>query len=325
MKKPFKIFFYIILAAVITAVSVAAAVYIKYQKIEKANFPPKYIKTTVKPSSGKVLLGETVYIDYTIKTPWDKKPVKLDVSPGRGSQVVGKIKFNKKETDWGYCIWQLKLRIQPFVNGKIPEGKAKLIVSPDINGKMCELNLTVPKVFSKKITLAKNKLNIASSMDDKAAASAKNNSYIYITAICIVLVIVLVYFFFIRKRKKKEKPQTSWDDALIKLHKLKENIKCKVLNPERSITVLTYIVRYYLEARFEIHASKQTTKEFLKDMESWKSPLSNRDRNFLKEFMVTADMVKFAKYNATEKQVVDAIERAEELVNKTIPREKNET
>ena len=54
-------------------------------------------------------------------------------------------------------------------------------------------------------------------------------------------------------------------------------------------------------------------------MEDWNSPLNNQDRNFLREFMTSADMIKFAKYEATKKHIETAIARAEQLVDETIP------
>ena len=70
-----------------------------------------------------------------------------------------------------------------------------------------------------------------------------------------------------KKFRKKTVILPLWSVALLELKRLKEKLHEKVYNAEKSISTLTDIVRNYLEARFEINASKQTTEEFLKD--SW--------------------------------------------------------
>ena len=132
--------------------------------------------------------------------------------------------------------------------------------------------------------------------------------------------IVLVYF---QKKEKKTKPLTPWALALLKLHSLNDSFGSGKLNAVKCISNLTDIVRNYLEDRFYIHAPRQTTEEFLSNMENWNSPLDNKDRNFLREFMTSADMIKFAKFEASKTQIETAIARAEQLVDGTIPDEEN--
>ena len=319
MKKTLKILFYFVLACVLVTLAATATIYVKYKNVQNENLPAKYIKSIVEPSNGKVLLGEKVQITYIIDIPWDKKPTKLKFTPGKGSQSVGYPKFNKDKLHWGYYTWEVTCEVQPFVNGEIPEGKVNIIISPDKDGKMSELKLKFPKIFSKELPISKNALNVASAIEEKSFEEENNAKYYIIAGIILIAILIIVYFIFIRKRKEKNIILTSWAEALLGLTRLKE----KALNAEKCISELTDIVRHYLETRFEIHAQKQTTEEFLKDMESWKSPLNNKDRNFLREFMVTADMIKFAKLNASKQQVSSAIERAEELVKETIPQENN--
>jgi hypothetical protein len=321
MRKALKILFYTILAAVIIILAAATTIYVKYNSIKDANLPAKYIKAIVSPQDGKVPLGEKVEITYILNVPWDKRPTKLKVAPGKGSQTVEEPKFKKEKMHWGYYTWEVKCSVQPFVNGEIPEGKVNIIISPDKNGKMSELKLKFPKIFSKEIPVSKNTLNVATTIQEQKLETVSNNLY-YIIAGIILIIIIIAYFVFIRRRKDKIIILSSWAEALLELNKLKEKLKEKAFNAEKSITTLTDIVRHYLEVRFKIQAQRQTTVEFLKNMEGWKSPLNNNDRNFLREFMVTADMIKFAKLDASENQVASAIERAEELVKETIPQEK---
>ena len=322
MRKLLKNLFYIIIAVVMIVLAAAVTIYVKYRNITEANISVKYEKAIVSPSTGKVPLGETVEITYTLKAPWDKRPAKLTLVPGKGSQSVGNPEFIKEKLKWGYYIWEVKCRVQPFVNGEIPEGNANIVISPDKDGKMSELKLKFPKIFSEEIPITKNTLNVATTIQEQKILTESNTIYYIIAGILAVIILIIGYLIYMRKRKGKIVVLTSWADALLELNKLKHQLKEKVFNTEKGISFLADIVRNYLEARFKIHAPRQTTEEFLKDMESWKSPLDNKDRNFLREFMITADMIKFAKLDATEKQVTTAIERAEKLIKVTIP-EKN--
>lgn len=58
-------------------------------------------------------------------------------------------------------------------------------------------------------------------------------------------------------------------------------------------TELTYVLREYLEARFNINALEATTPEIMRDVQ--RTPLATDHADALKEVLDTADRVKFAK------------------------------
>ena len=321
MKKTLKILFYIILSVIILTIIAGTTIYIKYRNIEKNNIQAQYIKTTVSPKHSS-MLGEAVTVSYKLKIPWDKKPIKLLVSPGKGSQQTGSIDFIREKYQWGFTIWEIECKVQSFVNGKIPEGKVKLTISPDKDGNPSELSFDIPGFVSKVIPVSKNTLNVASGIKINEKAEKSYAKYYIIALIAVLLILIFAFILYVKKRKKKTVILPLWSVALLELKRLKGKLHEKVYNTEKSISMLTDIVRNYLEARFEINASKQTTEEFLKDMESWRSPLSNQDRNFLREFMISADMIKFAKFDAPEQQIMTTIDRAKELIRKTIPEDK---
>jgi hypothetical protein len=322
MKKALKILFYIILVAVIIFLVAGTLIFVKYKNVEKANNPVRIEKMVVNPATGKVSLGGVVETIYKLQVPWDKMPTKFTAIPGKGSQIVGTPELIREKFGWGCNIWTVNCGIQPFVNGKIPSGSANIIISPDVHGFSANLKVQLPKIFSERIPIAINSLNVATTMHEETTEIESYVTYYIIVGVFILLVLVFGLLIYLKKRKKKVIILSSWSDALLKLNNLKRRLKNDRFDAEKCITYLTDIVRSYLEARFNILASKQTTEEFLKDMESGNSPLTNKDRNFLREFMVTADMIKFARLDISEKQVDTAIDRAEELVKETIPGEK---
>ena len=71
-----------------------------------------------------------------------------------------------------------------------------------------------------------------------------------------------------------------------------------------SIAKLCDILREYLEKRFALRASRQTTGEFLASLEQDHDALLTAEQHlFLQEFLYTADMVKFAKQDAAPEQI----------------------
>ncbi len=83
-------------------------------------------------------------------------------------------------------------------------------------------------------------------------------------------------------------------------------------------TELSAIVRKYLENRFNIKATGQTTREFL--IASKQNPLlEGNDRQALSAFLISADLVKFARFEPSRDVCDKAITQAEQFVAATAP------
>ncbi|MFH1691126.1 MAG: hypothetical protein ABIC68_00940 [Candidatus Omnitrophota bacterium] len=83
---------------------------------------------------------------------------------------------------------------------------------------------------------------------------------------------------------------------------------------------LSLIARQYLEDRFSLRAPEMTTEEFLihlKDSEF----LSVEHKMLLREFLFNCDLVKFAKYSPTAKEIDQALMSTVNLIEQTKPEE----
>jgi hypothetical protein len=318
MRKIIKIALITFIILIISVAVFSISVYLKYRSVEKQNALPKLITTEVVPKDG-ITLGETLLLKYQIKCPWNKRPLESDVTVGDGAQTIGEPEFITAKTGWGYIIWNTVYKIQPYLTGEIPEGEIKVDFSPGIDKKSDQLILKIPSFSSAGIPNVKDKLSIAGKMDLELEEQSGSGNIYWLIAVAVVLILILLYWFVFRKPGKKIKPLTPWALALLNLHDLNSNFISGKLNAVKCISSLTDIVRNYLESRFFIHAPRQTTEEFLRNMENWNSPLDNKDRNFLREFMTSADMIKFAKYEASKTQIETAIARAEQLIDETTP------
>jgi hypothetical protein len=86
---------------------------------------------------------------------------------------------------------------------------------------------------------------------------------------------------------------------------------------------LSDIVRRYVEGRFRLRAPEMTTEEFLVIARD-NNELSTGHKGLLKDFMSKSDLVKFAKYGPTEKEIDEAFGSAKRLVDQTKQEEKKD-
>ena len=82
-------------------------------------------------------------------------------------------------------------------------------------------------------------------------------------------------------------------------------------------TSMTNIVRTYIEDRFQISAHGRTTREFL-IAEKENPRLEHSDRQALADFLVAADLVKFARHEPHSNSWSDAIQSAEQFISNTM-------
>jgi len=118
--------------------------------------------------------------------------------------------------------------------------------------------------------------------------------YLYIgLALAALLAIALLLYYLRKKRKEKLPPPIPpWDIALSELAEAKS-----IRTPEHGLSYMDragQILRRYIESRFSVQTTRQTTLEFLHS----KSLQKNRDleqfRGELQECLEQADMAKFA-------------------------------
>ena len=108
--------------------------------------------------------------------------------------------------------------------------------------------------------------------------------------------------------EKKKRAATAKERALSTLNALDSFQK------EAFYLDLTDTVRHYIEEKYQIHATKQTTQEFLYAMTE--HPTFDRETQaMLSDFMVSSDRIKFADQEPTVEDCQEARQTAEQLIN----------
>ncbi|MBW6521442.1 MAG: DUF4381 family protein [Desulfoarculaceae bacterium] len=112
-------------------------------------------------------------------------------------------------------------------------------------------------------------------------------------ALAVVIIAGLLFYFWKRRKKGEIQPQPH-EIALTELARLRT-----MMNPEQALLYaaqLSEILRRYVEARFQLHSTRQTTREFFADLglnpQAVRSMAAHHDR--LKECLEQCDMAKFA-------------------------------
>ncbi|MDD3813607.1 MAG: DUF4381 family protein [Desulfocapsaceae bacterium] len=126
-----------------------------------------------------------------------------------------------------------------------------------------------------------------------------------------VMIIAGLLLYFWKRRKKGEKLPSAHDVALTELARLRS-----MMNPEQALLYaaqLAEVLRRYVEARFQIHSTRQTTREFFLGLagnpQAGNSLEEHHDR--LKECLEQCDMAKFA-HCIPDRSEMEAMEGAVE-------------
>lgn len=120
--------------------------------------------------------------------------------------------------------------------------------------------------------------------------------YLLIGGVILLLLLVAaaVYWFLKKRTKPVPPPIPPWEKALLDLVEAK-----KILCPERALLYMdrvSQILRSYIESRFAIKSTRQTTREFLQSVTGISNSPLQAHKTELQTCLEQADMAKFAHH-----------------------------
>ena len=313
MKTFGKILLWIVLAAIAAGILAGAAAGYKYYQVSRSDAKAELVSEPECVSQTKpVRLGEKFVFRTVFRLPWGLRPVSLNAEPAKGSQLTGKPEIKLLKRGWGSNLWQGIIPVQCYREGVIKEASGQAVFSnkQTIDLKLPSLQIEPPENQGTQLELA-GELEIVPKTENW-----KKLLWTF-AGLLILAVIVLIVLKIMKRERKKILPP--WEKALNAIRALMDKVRAGTAEPEKSIAMLTDIVRDYMEQRFRLRAGRQTTAEFMADLERGKGNLSDRHRDFLRGFLTAADMVKFAKLPADKGLFEDAAGKAEELIHATTP------
>ena len=280
----------------------------------------------------QVILGSSAALNFEIVSPENLAPENVEIVCGKGSVPTGIPRWERINWRWNRGSWRFSVNIRALAAGEIPEGKVIFDLQPFIgNSSAQKYSVAIPE-FSSVIPQSEKSggelqlAGIADIPEEKFPALKHLHRYKYAIFAGILLLVLAIWFFIVHWRRHKfaEKIEC-WDAALAALEALHGRIRRGDILPEAAYTALLDILRSYLELRFSLPFSRQTTAELLPELANADSPLPEKFRAPLGAFLTSADMIRFAKAPSSPEKLDEALEQLSQLVRATIPESGNPT
>lgn len=269
----------------------------------------------------EVQLGSEAILEYNLKVPWGTKltGVELIKDKDSGLFLAGEAEIRRNYLHWEYVGYQVQLKLVPYRTGEIVAGEVKF-ESEKTTTQLEKSSFAEPTPLLNVIELT----DLQDLTELPLAGEIKVNSlkpHHYFMMAMVVMVVALIMFAVYRILKRGSEiitePTPPWELAITELVWLREEA-LKGDYP-RIYAMLSDVFRRYLELRYSLKISTTTTPEFLKALRYTNLRLTPTQRHRLEEFMLFADLVKFAKKEPDLEMINGAIDSVQRFVTETIP------
>lgn len=252
-------------------------------------------------STKKILIGEQLTVDYTLKVNASDS-VKLPLFTDTLRKEVEIVNASKVDTSFDENDVSIKLFKQTLTLTSFDSGyHAVKPIQFFVNNQLVESQPFLVEVHTVQLTQQELK-DIKSPFEAELTLLDYLKLYwMYILGGLAVVGVIALIIWYLKTREKPiieqiiQKPQIP--PHVIALEKLTELQKKKLWQSgdlKGYYSSLTTIIREYIELRYNILALEQTTSEILSDL-SKKQEIANDLKEKLKELLLLADLVKFAK------------------------------
>jgi len=132
---------------------------------------------------------------------------------------------------------------------------------------------------------------------------------------------VLAIFLFAWRLWKKHHTQISVEPSIpahVRAKQKLEEALALISQPKEFCILVSDTIRFYLEERFQFRAPERTTEEFLRELAGTKLLLPDQKES-LGGFLASCDLVKFAKYEPGENELLALHGSALRLIEETEP------
>lgn len=306
----------------VLAVSFAGSVAVQYYYVTAYDWPAETVLPPVPEEKTPSVLGSAYPYRCVFALPWGTVPDEVKLTPGNGLQSSAEPRLVRTAYGWGVNEYTLLFDLQAYRLEEL--GESVLAVSFRTGaGRLCPFEFKIPPpevILPDGDNEADTLLKTAGVLEEPAGKGFSAVHYIVTAALGLFLIVLILFVFRdLFKRTFVTPPPSLQDVTLESIRVLAEGVGNRSLAPGVALAELSNIVRRYLEKRFSIPAERRTTEEFFLGVERADSPLGREDRGFLKGFLEAADMVKFARMEATAPLFEQASESAVRLVENSRP------
>lgn len=271
--------------------------------------------------NGVLSAGSLVKLETSFTLPKYRKVLQAALTPGKGTALSLAPVIKKSSSSWKTNTFTLESVICCIRPGESGTGELTLEITPAKKGEIPErFTLKVPSLKIGELPPSlSNVPEVATAID---APQVKKDHRRWLWGLLILPLALLLWFIF-RKRPGTEKPLSLKERTLNALEVLRKEVISHNRSAREGIAGVSDLLRSYLEERYKLPASGKTTPEFLSEME-FNSAIPSQAASFLRSFLNTADMIKFAQAPCDAAAVSNAVESAVELVEHTALSEEEE-
>ena len=145
-------------------------------------------------------------------------------------------------------------------------------------------------------------------------------SYAWLWWVLIALALAAAAYFLWRKLKVR-KPAAKPVVAVPPHRKAKDRLRAAgelMSDPYQFCSLVSDVLRTYVEERFNLHAPDRTTEEFMEELRT-SQQLHVDHKSLLEDFLSRCDLVKFARMEPTEPELRSLLDSALRFVDETAP------
>jgi hypothetical protein len=138
-------------------------------------------------------------------------------------------------------------------------------------------------------------------------------------ALLVVVLAVAAPFAWRRYTAARDKGRrrSAWEVARTRLDSLASKRRpTEAVEIDQWFVELSSVIRRYLEDRFDLRAPELTTEEFLQ-VAAGSPDLGDAHQKFLRDFLASADMVKFARFVPSREEIETSLAAASRFVDET--------
>jgi hypothetical protein len=278
------------------------------------------ISVTAKTDSTNYRVGDWIRLTVEAKIPASIESILPAVKDSIGSFEILKVEAmeNSEQDSRGWVF-----TITSFDSGKgyVPPVELAYRVKGDTTQQIARSNSLILDIGSVAVDSDGEIKDIKPPLD----APWKFEDFLpYLIALAVLALAARVYYYWRKKRKQREeavvlaKPEIPpHQQALYELRELEDKKLWQQGKVKEYYSEATEIVRRFFEGRWGIDALELTSDEIMKHMKNVAE--SQKVWKEMQSFFITADLVKFAKYNPTVEEHEDELKEAYEIVRAMVP------
>ena len=262
----------------------------------------------------EVPLGSKADLRLEVTLPVHLPPPVCTVTAPAGT-VAGAVHVRHGNYLWKYNRWIIQCSLFAVKPGAATGGSIHVAVKGNFPA---EETFAIPDFVIAPIQKTGDLPELAGKLEESAKPISPALFWAILGGALVIFLGIWLWLRWKYQQKKETAVIPPWVQAELALDRISIEVERKETPLGTAFFRLTDVVRKYLEDRYHLPVTSRTTDEFMIDMRN-SSPLPEVEQPFLREFLTSADLIKFAKMPPDENGIRHALNGAKELVRHTTP------